>query len=394
VSHSLPATSVWGETWRLGLATVLGVLSFATVWALVRYEDLGDFPSWWPWVDPLLGVTAVTLLLWRRAYPVPVALATTVCSMLSLSALPAASLAVISLATRRSWRELAVVTPVWLLAAVPVEWFLPAEMESSLLTALTTQAAVLAAWVGIGVAIGSRRDTVVALRERAETAEREQAGRIAQAQAAERARIAREMHDVLAHRISMIAMHAGALAYRDDLPREQVRQTAELLRDNADRAVTELREVLGVLRGEGEPEQPTGPQPDLTDLPALVEEARGNGTDVGFDVAFPPGIGLADVPARVSRHVYRVVQEALTNARKHAPGMPVTIEVTGGPSQDLGFLVLNAPAPYGGTVPAPETSGVGLIGLHERVTLAGGHLAYGPDRAGRFVVHGRLPWVE
>lgn len=394
MSHSLPATSAWGETWRLGLAALLGAVLLVSVWAVMRYEDLGDLPAWWLWVDPLLGVTAVALLLWRRDHPVPVALATTVCSMLSLSAVPAASLAVISLATRRSWRELAVLAPVWLLAPLPMEWLFPAEMRSGLLTALTTQAAVLAAWVGIGVAIGSRRDTVVALRERAETAEREQAGRIAQAQAAERARIAREMHDVLAHRISMIAMHAGALAYREDLPREQVRQTAELLRDNADRAVTELREVLGVLRGEGEPEQPTGPQPDLTDLPALVQESRGNGTDVGLDVAFPAGVGLADVPARVSRHAYRVVQEALTNARKHAPGMPVTVEITGGPSQDLGFLVLNAPAPYGGTGPSPEASGVGLIGLHERVTLAGGHLAYGPDRAGRFVVHGRLPWLE
>ncbi|MCE0487552.1 sensor histidine kinase [Ornithinimicrobium sediminis] len=394
MSRSVPATTAWGETWRLGLAALLGAVSFVVVLALASYDELGDFPAWWPWVDPLAGVLAVTLLLWRRRRPVPVVLAATLCTMVSLSAAPAAALALISLATRRRWRELALVLPVWLVASVPSEWFIPDGTEPSLLAALTTQVATFVGLTGLGAAIGAQRDTLVALRQRAETAEREQAGRIAQAQSAERARIAREMHDVLAHRISMIAMHAGALAYREDLPRQQVRQTAELLRDNADLAVSELREILGVLRGEGEPEQPSGPQPDLAALPSLVEEVRDNGTEVDLTIDLPDPAGLGGVPARMSRHAYRVVQEALTNARKHAPGVPVTVELVGDPEQGLRFLVMNEPAPYGGVVPAPESSGVGLIGLRERVTLAGGQLAYGPDRAGRFVVHGSLPWQE
>lgn len=351
----MPATTRWGEAWRLGLVSVLGFFTYGVI--LVAAADPMSMPSWWIWVDPLLGVLAIVALLWRRR-----------------------------------WRELVLLVPLWLAPAWTAQWFIPEQGKASLLTGLISQVAFFAAFVGIGVAIGSQRERIVVLRERAETAEREQASRVARAQADERARIAREMHDVLAHRISLIAMHAGALAYRTDLPREQVQQTAELLRDNADRAVTELRDVLGVLRGEGEPEQPVGPQPDLRSLTDLVQETRAGGTEVNLDVDLD-GVELAAVPPTVSRHGYRVVQEALTNARKHAPGMPVAVELSGGPSRGLSFVVRNPPpAPYGAGVPAAESSGMGLVGLAERVTLGGGRLAYGPDRAGRFVLHGRLPW--
>ncbi|MBA2695773.1 MAG: hypothetical protein H0U62_08020 [Actinobacteria bacterium] len=391
MSRSLPATTVAGEAWRMGLVTVLGFFTYGIV--LVAAADELSAPSWWIWGDPLLGVIAIVALLWRRRFPVLIAMLTAGCTIYSLAAAPAAGLALASLATRRRWRELVLLLPLWLAAALTAGWLVPNDTEASLATALITQAAAYAAFTGIGAAIGARRDTLTALRERAETAEREQGERVARAQADERARIAREMHDVLAHRISLIAMHSGALAYRTDLPRDQVQQTAELLRDNADRAVTELREVLGVLRGEGEPEQPVGPQPDLRSLTDLVEETRAGGTEVALGVDLDGG-ALGTVPRTVSRHAYRVVQEALTNARKHAPGMPVEVELTGGPSRGLNFLVRNPPAPYGAAAPTSESSGMGLVGLRERVTLGGGRLAYGPDRAGRFVLHGRLPWDE
>ena len=99
-----------------------------------------------------------------------------------------------------------------------------------------------------GMYIGARRELVASLHDRAERAEREQALRVEQAQANERARIAREMHDVLAHRMSLVAMHAGALAYRTDLSPEQTRHAAEVIQANAHRALADLREVLGLLR--------------------------------------------------------------------------------------------------------------------------------------------------
>src|SRR5699024_1667669 len=116
--------------------------------------------------------------------------------------------------------------------------------------------------------------------ERAEVAEREQEQRVEAARTTERSRIAREMHDVLAHRISLIAMNAGILSYREDLPQEQVREIAGTVRDNADQAVQELRAVLGVLRGSDEPDQPRGPQPDLSRLSTLFDEVRAGGTPV------------------------------------------------------------------------------------------------------------------
>src|SRR6478752_4277630 len=211
--------------------------------------------------------------------------------------------------------------------------------------------------------------------------------RVVQAQVAERARIAREMHDVLAHRISLVAMHSGALAYRTDLTPEQVSETAEVVRESANQALTELRAVLGVLRdvpGSGAPADgtPQPPQPTLADLEALVAEARSGGTTVRLDRSGD----LERVPEQVSRGAYRIVQEGLTNARKHAPGAAVRVTVRN-------------PVPRGGGEAADGIrqdvtvgAGLGLLGLTERAVLAGGELTYGPDRAGDFVLTARLPW--
>jgi len=126
------------------------------------------------------------------------------------------------------------------------------------------------------------------------------------------------MHDVLAHRISLVAMHAGALSYRGDLSREETQLAAGVIQDGAHQALSDLREVLGVLRDptgdhDGSPQRP---QPTLHDVPALVAEAVDGGMRVQLDDELPPE---ADVPAATGRTIYRMVQEALTNARKHAP---------------------------------------------------------------------------
>lgn len=254
--------------------------------------------------------------------------------------------------------------------------------------------------MAIGFAVGERRAFVESLHERALTAEREQALRVAAARVSERTRIAREMHDVLAHRISLVAMHSGVLTYRTDLTADEVSQTAEIVRANANLALSELRSVLGVMRevpgfdadvGDVGPEPP---QPTLADLDALVAEA----TSAGSSVTVTTDGDLGVVPTQVSRSAYRIVQEGLTNARKHASGarVEVTVDVRAAPGEpdepaEMRVTVTN-PLPRG--VPGSgDRAGLGLVGLTERAVLAGGQLTHGLDEHGNFVVSARLPWT-
>ncbi|MGX6606849.1 sensor histidine kinase [Micromonosporaceae bacterium Da 78-11] len=178
--------------------------------------------------------------------------------------------------------------------------------------------------VAIALLVRSQRLLVRSWADRAMQAEDGQRLRIDRARAAERERIAREMHDVLAHRISLLAVHAGALAVRRDAPPAE-RQAAEVIRVCAHDALEDLRSVIGMLRTPAEDR----PQPTLGDVAALVEQSRSTGTQVGLSDA---GLELPDghaVPDQVGRHAYRIIQEALTNARKHAPGAPVRVEISG-----------------------------------------------------------------
>lgn len=222
--------------------------------------------------------------------------------------------------------------------------------------------------------------------DRARAAESEQSARVAQAQTAERARIAREMHDVLAHRISLITMHSGLLTYREDLPEAQRREAVTAIDTNARAALTDLREVLGVLRDE-ETGGSLRPQHTLLDLPELLDDARSAGARVVLDDG---GLDLAAVPETLGRTVYRVVQEGLTNARKHAPGAAVTVTLSGRPGEQLAVTVDN-PRAVGHRSSAP-TSGLGLLGLTERVELAGGRLTHGWQGDGTHHLAVSLPW--
>lgn len=387
MTRDLPATSLWGETWRIAVAALVGAAIFVAMYAVS--DGRGDI-GWFG--DAGLGVLSLGLVLFRRRYPLLIALILTLLSAFVTSASGAVLVVLVSLGTRRKWRECLIVLPVWMSSGVLFAFLYPGDNGPEFISSLVTQALLFAACIGVGAAIGSQRAAMAALQARAESAEAEQSSRIARAQASERTRIAHEMHDVLAHRISLIAMHSGALAYRTDLPREQIQQTAELLRDNADRAVSELREVLGVLRAEGEAEQSRAPQPDLSGLDHLVEEGSALGAPVSMNIELSQPYSLADVPRTTSRTTYRVVQEALTNARKHAPGAPVTVAIEGAPGVGLSFVIRNPPVNYGGPTRPPESSGMGLVGLTERVSLSGGVMSYGIDRAGDFVVHGRLSW--
>ena len=235
-----------------------------------------------------------------------------------------------------------------------------------------------------------RRSRRQAARERRRSHELEEQLRVEQIRHAERERIAREMHDVLAHRISLLSLHAGVLEFRPDAPPDEVARAAAIIRASAHQALEDLRAAIGFLRDGGYGEAPQPPQPTLTALPRLLEESRAAGMRLHADVR------VADpsaVPDGLGRHALRIVQEALTNARKHAPAAEVDLRVEGAPGEGLSIDVRN-PVPVLATAPEIPGSGTGLVGLAERATLSGGRLEHGLDEHGDFRVRAWLPWPK
>ncbi|MFI0408880.1 sensor histidine kinase [Actinomadura sp. 3N508] len=361
--------------------TVMGVLVAATI--IGRYS--ADGPDGRLALDIAVGAAAWLLspaLLWR---PVAVAVALTALAAVSPAATPPATMAVLRLAHHRAFPVPAAIAAagvgahavqgLWRPAAgISFGWWL-------LLIALG-----YGALIGWGALARARRALLESLRERARRAEAEQGRRVAEARMAERARIAREMHDVLAHRLSLLATYAGALEYRPDAPPEKLAHAAGVVRAGVHQALDELRDVIVLLR-EDEAEEGR-PQPVLGDVPRLVEESRDAGGTVELrDEVVDPGA----LPAASGRTAYRVVQEALTNARKHAAGRPVRVELRGRPGARLVIDVRNPLAEDPGAPPAAPGSGTGLVGLTERVRLAGGRLDH-QATAGEFRLHAWLPW--
>jgi signal transduction histidine kinase len=229
--------------------------------------------------------------------------------------------------------------------------------------------------------IGARLRAQNALAAQTERAEEEQARR---AVLEERARIARELHDVVAHHMSLIAVRAETAPYRlADLP-EPARAEFGSLSEVAREALAEMRRLLGVLRHD----QPAdlAPQPELADLPSLVDSAR----QAGLSVELSAPAALGHVPPGVGICTYRIVQESLSNASQHAPGAAVTVSV----SQDSGAVrlrVANGPGEAAAPSGNGHGAGHGLTGMRERVALLGGSLSAGPSPDGGFVVSAVLP---
>lgn len=399
-------TSWWrgrvaGELMRLGFSLGIGALFMLTVASIgtMAEAEPGTIHTT-PWLVPVaVGtlVAACVLQLYRHRWPYLVALAVVALSGPTGTASGAAMLVVASVATRREWWRLLGLFVPWVGAGLVGEWVMSLHGLDDNWSSQVMWAVVYVACVAVGAYIGERREVIATLQAQNEALEREQELREVQARLGERNRIAREMHDVLAHRISLVAMHSGALAYRTDLPPEQVAQTAELIRSNAELALTELRGVLGVMRGESkggdgiEPPQPT--------LAALDELVRTSGATVRVQVTGP----LDAVPAALSRHAYRIVQECLTNARKHAHGELVDLTVTAAPAHGRwwvgagtggGVLQIECrnAVPRHAAGPLVPGARMGLIGLTERAVVAGGQLTHGVDRGGAFVVRAEFPW--
>jgi signal transduction histidine kinase len=338
-------------------------------------------------VDLACGSLACLSLWSRRRWPVGVALACAVLGAFSISATPAGLLALFSLAVHRSARPALLVAMLWIPSLLVFALYSPTTDALLVVLVVTPLAFAATAW---GMFIRARRQLLLTLRERALRAEADQRLHADRIRMAERTRIAREMHDVLAHRISLLALHAGGLEVRPDLPPETVRETAELLRSTACQALEELRAVIGVLREEpGQDPAPAAPQPTLSDIPRLVEETRRAGAKIDFEmcVEHPDA-----APSALGRDTYRIVQEALTNIRKHARGTAGSVRVTGAADRGLHVTVRNRLPLHVHAGPALPGSGAGLLGLQERVTLAGGTLVHGPDGSGDFVVDAELRW--
>lgn len=386
----------WALTWRYLLALGWVLPSFA---APLMGQDLSrELPPAFHGflVLELLGViAAVVLIRFRRRAPMLVVVSLSALSSVTVTLGGFSSWGVASLCTRRRWKEILPAGAVFIgfqLLSDPVRrgLGLPAVTDLRVGDAplqepwpLIISGGVLLLYtvvlVAIGMYTGARRELIASMRAQVEQAEREQQLRVAQGQAAERQRIAREMHDVLAHRISLVSMYSGALAYRDDLNPEQTREIAETIRENANLALTELRGVLGSLRGE----DGDRPQPTLADLPGLIADNRAAGLRIEFS-----GVTLEGLSPAVGRHAYRIVQEGLTNARKHAPGTKVEVRLSGGPGSGLWIELRNLVNGRGAAVPG---GGYGLLGLAERTGLVDGWIEHG-IRDDVFQLEAWMPW--
>ncbi|CAL9406313.1 hypothetical protein SUDANB150_01548 [Streptomyces sp. enrichment culture] len=360
----------------------------AVVIGLMAADVLDQEPGLSPGMavaDQLIGALACAAVWLRRRWPVGLAVVMVPVSLVSATAGGAVLASLFTLAVHRPFRYVA-----WIggasIAVTPLYYWMRPEPGLPFLASLAIGFLLAVTVLGWGLLVRSKRQLLLSLRDRARHAEAEARLRAEQAQRLAREAIAREMHDVLAHRLTLLSVHAGALEFRPDAPREEVARAAGVIRESAHEALQDLRQIIGVLRA-GDSEEAGRPQPTLAALDALVAESREAGMKVTLADRVPdPGA----VPAAVGRTAYRIAQEALTNARKHAPGTEVTVSVTGAPGAGLALSVRNAPPR--GEVPRVPGSGQGLIGLTERATLAGGTLEHGPTPGGGFEVRARLPW--
>ncbi|WP_107308532.1 histidine kinase [Streptomyces qaidamensis] len=355
---------------------------------LTAVEALADnphVPDGLAVVDQVIGALACAAVWLRRRWPLGLAVALTPLNVFSDTSGAAGLIALFTLAVHRPFRYVAWVGGVNV-ALVPLYYWVRPEADLPYLVAVLFAGLLTVAVVGWGMFVRAKRQLMVSLQDRARRAETEARLRAEQGQRLAREAIAREMHDVLAHRLTLLSVHAGALEFRPDAPPAQTARAAGVIRESAHDALQDLREIIGVLRA-GEPDDTGRPQPTLAALDTLVAESR----EAGMKVSLVHRVeDPAAVPSSVGRTAFRIAQEGLTNARKHAPGTDVTVTVTGAPGTGLDVLVHNPP-PEGEVPPVPG-SGQGLIGLTERATLAGGRLEHGPTPQGGFEVRAWLPW--
>ena len=393
--HSAPSLRASARG-RLGdMALVVCALLYCLISAL-SHEEYPAIPSWYWVFDITLGVCAAGSLWWSRSHPVLVGGLLIIPGTLSICAGFAVLAGVYRLGSRGPLRVSMALVAIHVVFAVPYHWVAPVPGMSWVVWLIVILLLYLLTF-SFGLLTRARRQVIEGLRQAAFADRERYTSELATLRRDERERIAREMHDVLAHRISLLSVHAGALEFRTapesgpghrPATAAEVHTAAMVIRENAYLAVEELRELLLVLRAEdtavGELDT-SRPQPQLDDVHQLVEEARRAGQHVEIVIT---GDDLRAVRASVQRTAYRIVQEGLTNARKHAPHSPVVVSIV----SSGGYLRIAVTNPVALGVTATEIpgAGAGLAGLTERVRIDGGTLTHG-IQAGVFALAGDLP---
>jgi signal transduction histidine kinase len=247
------------------------------------------------------------------------------------------------------------------------------------------QGLIFATAMAAGLLSRAKRISLHAAESRAERAEAELDQEAARAGAAERARIARELHDVVAHHVSLMAVQAEAAGSLLPAQPERAQQSVDVIGTTARQALAELRRLLGVLRGPADGGAATSPAASLTDLPDVLTKVRESGLPVDFEVTGTPVV----LAPGIELTAFRIVQEALTNTLRHSDAAHARVTV----AYEPGYVTLSVAdsGPRRGDPPASSGTGFGLAGIAERVASCGGSLTVGPSPGDGFAISARLP---
>lgn len=397
------ARRAWGLAGSVSLAVLCALLSISS--AGIHGGDGSTFPA--PVkllanIGAWVMIAVSVLLVWRHRFPVLVSLVAVAGALVfPTTPLPAlVALAAVTAATA-GWRRWALVAVTYVAVLVALCWDVASHV--SLLSdfvgepAEGTPARLALFWVvplvagvavapfagfGFGRSLMAERDAATAGNAAANRTvavlhrevERER----------ERQELARELHDTLAARLSSLSLHAGALELTVGGSDQKAAEAARAVRETAQSSLDELRDVVHVLRHPAVTPSGTG----LADISRLVDEVARDGADVRSQV-FVSDPATCDPD--IAHASYRIVQESLSNARRHAPGTPIRLEVRGGPGSGVSISTTNWLAP--GVVPTSIGGGHGLAGMSERVALAGGAFQAGATPEGTFAVLAWLPWT-
>ncbi|MEU8270358.1 sensor histidine kinase [Sphaerisporangium sp. NPDC049002] len=334
-----------------------------------------------------LSAALIAPLVWRRSRPLHVfaaiALIAFAQSLSRIEPIPADVAVLVAMYCVASYRPLRWALVAGAIVELNVCLLMVRFGMPSLLAFASGSLFVVAPWIG-GIYANTRRRYLESLEERAERAEHERDQQARIATAAERARIARELHDVVAHNVSVMIVQADGAGYTIDSDPEQARRAVQTISSTGRQALAEMRRLVGVLRQDDAGEEDYAPQPGVADLDELMAHIRQSGLPVEFTVSGPP----RDLPEGEQLVIYRIVQEALTNALKHGgPDARARVEMEYGP-QDITLRVVDD----GRGAAAPRSiDGHGLIGMRERVAMYDGSVHASPCPGGGFQVTVRLP---
>lgn len=378
--HWGPSSAVWPTRRSRALDISLAVTA-ATVDACVFwFVDTFFIPG--PVIAGFSFVLGLMLVI-RRRYPVLLAVLTTVLALTTGAGLLSYLIVFYTLGAYAASRRAVFCIAGLAIAAFVIQPGPGTDEEAPLGILLLIGTVLVASPVLLGLYMGARKQLIASLQERTRRLEREQSLLAERARVEERTRIAREMHDVVANRVSVMVVHSGALKAIVARDPEKAAETAAVIGDMGRQALDELRQVIGVLRLGDE----TDPQatPGLAEFDELVAQSGAAGLKVTLTVDCEDG----KLPPAVARTAYRVIQEGLTNVHKHAGEADTTVLLRQYPDS-IEMSVENLPETVRLEHGLPS-GGNGLVGLRERVTALGGTFEAGPRPAGGFAVRARIP---